>query len=462
MKYIQKILRSILATLLIGSIGTACHVPTTTTMPPTTTPPPYQGRVPDWTKNAVIYEVNIRQYTPEGTFKAFEKQLPRLQKMGVDILWLMPIHPIGIKNRKGTQGSYYAVRDYQAVNPEYGTLTDFKNLVNAAHKLGMKIIIDWVANHTAADNIWTKNKDWYTLNDKGEIMPPAGTDWWDVADLNYDNANMRQAMIEALQFWVRETHIDGYRCDVAMMVPTDFWNDAREALDQQNNNLFWLAEAEEPDLCKRAFDMSYGWECHHLLKEIAQGHKTVTDLRSYRQKEKSRFPNTYMMYFTTNHDENSWNGTEKEKFGNALDAFRVYCFVTDAMPLIYTGQESNLERRLQFFEKDPVEWGNYPAAPLFTKLASIKHENPAIWNGLYAGSQTDFDCPDSVYGAAYTKQNNSVITFINFADKAHRFVVNTTGLEGSYKEVFTNTKVQIGASLNVQLPPYSYQVFVRK
>ena len=230
-----------------------------------------------WHKNATIYEVNVRQFTPEGNFNVFLPHIDRIHNMGVDILWFMPIHPIGDVNRKGALGSYYSVRDYKGVNPEHGTASDFKAVIDKAHSLGMKVLIDWVANHSAFDNPWAENKDWYTLDSLGNLQPPLGTDWWDVADLNYDNNYMRLAMIDAMQYWVEEFDIDGFRCDVASWVPNDFW---KQAIDSLNliKPMFMLAEAEDPSLHQAGFQMTYTWEYMHITNEIAQGKMTFKDL----------------------------------------------------------------------------------------------------------------------------------------------------------------------------------------
>ncbi|NCA21429.1 MAG: hypothetical protein EBS86_09880 [Crocinitomicaceae bacterium] len=256
-----------------------------------------QYTAPEWSKNATIYEVNVRQFTPEGTFQAFEKHIPRLKKMGVDILWFMPINPIGVKNRKGSLGSYYAVKDYKAVNPEFGNLDDFRHLVQTAHANGMKVIIDWVANHTSPDNVWVDqgHKDWYTLDSTGNLQPTIGTDWWDVADLNYDNKEMRKEMISSMNYWLTAADIDGFRCDVASWVPTDFWVDARKQLDA-TKKVFMLAEAEEIEMHK-AFDMTYGWNLHHIMNEIAQGKKDVQEVYKY-VKENKHPITAYRMNFT--------------------------------------------------------------------------------------------------------------------------------------------------------------------
>ncbi|HUX60798.1 MAG TPA: alpha-amylase family glycosyl hydrolase, partial [Ignavibacteriaceae bacterium] len=272
---------------------------------------------PEWSKNATIYEVNVRQYTPEGTFNAFAKHLPELKKMGVKILWIMPINPIGIENRKGTLGSYYSVRDYKAINPEFGTLQDFKNLVDKIHKMGMHVIIDWVANHTSWDNKLTKtNPDFYKHDSLGNFVAPV-KDWSDVIALNYNNPKLWDYMEGAMEYWVKNCNIDGFRCDVASMVPVPFWNFARKELDKIKP-VFMLAESENPDLHEHAFDMTYSWEYFSIIKNIAKDKMNVKDLDAYFKKDNEQFnPDAYRMVFTTNHDENSWNGSLEETFGAA-------------------------------------------------------------------------------------------------------------------------------------------------
>lgn len=371
---------------------------------------------PEWSKNASIYEVNIRQYTPEGTFNAFREDLPRLQAMGVDILWLMPIHPIGEVNRKGSLGSYYAVKDFKAVNPEFGTEEDFQALVDEAHDLGMKVIIDWVANHSAWDNVWTVNKDWYTLDDEGNFVPPV-EDWSDVIDFNYDNEEMRAAMHDALQYWVREFNIDGYRCDVAGMVPTDFWVKAHTELDKIKD-VFMLAEDGEPELLIEAFDMNYAWEYAHVIREISAGEQTFDDLDALFARDAERFPpNGYRMYFTTNHDENSWNGSDTELYGPNFENFAVLSATVAGMPLIYTGQESGLDKRLAFFEKDEVEWDGYKYEDFYRTLLTIQETNEALWNGEFGGDRTRIESPEGTYAYSRKKDGNEVIVAINITEQ---------------------------------------------
>ncbi|TNE70511.1 alpha-amylase [bacterium] len=341
---------------------------------------------PEWTKNLSIYELNIRQFSNEGTFKAVENRLDELKAMNVGIIWLMPIHPIGEKNRKGPLGSYYAVKDYKDVSPEYGTKEDFKSLVDAIHAKGMYVIIDWVANHTAWDISWVEtNPEFFTKNEKGEFIPPVA-DWADVIDLNYDNPEMRASMIDALEYWVQDFNIDGYRCDVAQSVPDDFWVDARTKLDAIKP-VFMLAEAEYEIHHEKAFDMSYGWEMHHYFNEIAQGKKTAEDLVDLLKREDCRFPKeAYRMRFVDNHDENSWNGTNKERMGDAETVMTVIASTLPGMPLLYSGDEAGMDKRLKFFERDPIEWKEHKNRALYTELFALKKNTPALYNGSYGGS----------------------------------------------------------------------------
>ena len=335
---------------------------------------------PAWSRNAVIYEVNVRQYTPEGTLVALERHLPRLKELGVDILWLMPVQPIGKKNRKGVLGSYYSIADYTAVNPEFGTAADFKSLVNSAHRQGMKVILDWVPNHSAFDHPWiTQHKDYYVTRSDGTIVNARDneghdTDWTDVAELNYDNPALRRAMLADMRWWLDNTGIDGFRCDVAGGVPADFWTDARRALSQVRPDLFMLAEAEDPRM-HPAFDMTYGWELHHLLNDIAQGKKNTAALADYFSKDERTYGrNAYRMYFTSNHDENSWNGTEFERMSaNHLPAFVLAATAQSSMPLLYTGQEVSMKKRLRFFEKDTVDWNGPSLASFYRAMFELKH-----------------------------------------------------------------------------------------
>lgn len=341
---------------------------------------------PEWSKNATIYEVNVRQYTKEGTFKAFERHLPRLKTLGVDILWLMPIHPIGEVNRKGTKGSYYAVKDYKAVNPEFGTMDDLRSLVNQAHKLGMYVILDWVANHSAWDNPLTKtHPDWYSKDHNGNFQPTPWWDWSDIIDFDYQQPAMRQYMTEALKFWVEQADIDGYRADVAGFIPTDFWDNARAELDAIKP-VFMLAEWDARDLHKKAFDMTYAWTLHDTLVEVNKGQIDASGVYLHFAHALSAWPdNAIMMNFVDNHDKNSWEGTMFERHGPFLEASIVLTATAEGMPLIYSGQEAGLDEVLPFFDKGEIQWQQHEIGQLYQQLFALKHENQALWNGKWGG-----------------------------------------------------------------------------
>ena len=340
---------------------------------------------PAWTKNATIYEANIRQHSKEGSFQKFEEYLPELKKMGVKVIWLMPINPIGEKNRKGTLGSYYAVRDYRGVNPEFGTPADFKKLVKSIHAQGMYVIIDWVPNHTAWDHPWAeKHPEFYEKDKDGKFVPPV-PDWADVISLDYNNQQLRKEMVEAMRFWLTEYNIDGFRCDVAAMVPTDFWNDTRKELDK-TKKVFMLAEAHEFELHEKAFDMTYGWQFKDLFNDIAKGKKSVKDLDAYLNGEEKHYhADAYRMLHITNHDLNSWEGTEFVRLGDGVEAFLVLSNIMKGMPLMYSGQEAGNNKALNFFERDPIEWKPHPFKQLYTKLFQLKKTNKALWNGAAGG-----------------------------------------------------------------------------
>ncbi len=420
---------------------------------------------PAWSKNAVIYEVNIRQYSPEGTFAAFEKDLPRLKELGVDILWLMPIYPIGKKNRKGTMGSPYAVRDYKAVNPDYGTMDEFKNLVKKAHNMGFKVILDWVANHTAWDNdLFTEHKDWYTLDSVENPGPPAGTDWADVIDLNYDNQGLRNYMTDAMKYWLKTTNVDGFRCDVASMVPTYFWDSTRVVLDSVKP-VFMLAEAEEPELQKKAFDMSYAWEFHHVMNEIAQNKQNLKDIGQYIKRNNSRFSaNDYRMYFTSNHDENTWNGTAYERLGNDVRDFAVITYAMPGMPLIYNGQEAGLNKRLLFFDKDSINWNqDTTLEEFYAKLNLLKHRNKALFNGSAGGSfkMLKNSAPEKVATILRTKGENKVLFVVNFSDEPQKIKLLNSEINTEFRELFSNQVQKLNKNIEIELTPHAYEVFYK-
>ncbi len=417
----------------------------------------------NWINNANIYEVNIRQYTPEGTFNAFRKHLPRLQKMGVDILWLMPINPIGEKNRKGNLGSYYAVKDYEAVNPEYGTLDDLKALVNEAHQRGMHVLIDWVANHTAWDNPWAANHpEWYEKDEKGNFKSPF--DWTDVIQLNYKNQQLREAMINAMKYWVENVNIDGFRCDVAGMVPVDFWDEARQQLDAVKP-VFMLAEDEDnAALLQKAFDMNYTWKMLHLMNDIAAGKKQAADIWEYFDWNNKTYPaDKFRMYFTSNHDENSWNGTALERLGEAFKAFTVFDYTVPGMPLTYSGQEAGNTKRLRFFDKDTLDWHQLPYENLYTKLNQLKKQNKALW----AGTQTTALVPLSkgisrqVLAFYREAEHQQVVVILNLSNEPQEFKLESDAVKGPYINFFTGDKINIESDWVFKLPAWQYIVLVK-
>jgi glycosidase len=416
---------------------------------------------PDWSYNTSIYEINVRQYSDEGTFKAVQEDLPRLKELGVGILWLMPIHPIGEVNRKGPLGSYYAVQDYFDVNPEFGTKEDFQNLVNAAHEMGFKVILDWVANHTAWDNpVATTNPEFFEKNENGEFTPPRGTDWDDVIQLDYTNPELHEYMISALEYWVREFNVDGYRCDVADMVPVEFWNEARVRLDAIKP-VFMLAEAENPEHHIKAFDMSYGWEMHHTFNRVAGGEYAPSRIDSLLQIDLQRFPaNAFRMQFTSNHDENSWNGTVFERLGDGVEVFAVMSATIPGMPLIYNGQEAGMDKRLEFFERDPIDWKAHPLFDVYSALNQLKSTNSALFNGERGGKYNKLKSDnDSIFAFSRSTDTNRVVVIANLTDQIESGTVNTTEISGSYTTFMTSEPSTVGNTIEVNLAPWEYLVF---
>ncbi len=441
------------------------------------------GMVPisdDVLETAVIYEANIRQYSPEGSFDAFTKDIPQLRELGVKIIWLMPVFPISETKRKATGGadskfssefpeneqskylgSYYAVSDFTKINPEFGTIQDFRALVNTAHENGIYVILDWVPNHTGWDHEWLKtNPDFYTQNEKGDIVHPEGTDWTDVADLNYDNKNLRNAMIADMSYWITQQGVDGFRCDVAGSVPTDFWQEAIPQL-RSKKDIFMLAEAWEPELLKtNLFDMAYAWDGHHLFNAIAKGEKTLKDWDSYTTKVFLDYEaDDILMNFITNHDENSWNGTINERMGDASELMTAFSFVTPGMPLIYSGQEYNLNHRLKFFEKDSIPKTKGKMWKVLKKLGTLKNTHPALNGGKLKASSLVFETDNVNILKYYRSNKGKKMTFIgNFSGKPQTFkmVANNKFVDYmSGKDIELNNE-------NVTLEPWAYKILIDK
>lgn len=439
-------------------------------------------------ENAVIYEANIRQYSPEGTFNAFTKDIPQLKELGVKIIWVMPIFPISQTKRKATGGdnskfasempkeeqhkylgSYYAVSNFKKVNPEFGTMEDFRNLVKTAHENGMYVILDWVPNHTGWDHVWIKeHPEFYTKNEKGEIIDPINPEtgkswgWTDVADLNYNNQELRKEMIADMQFWIKNENIDGFRCDVASNVPLDFWKQCIPQLRKQKN-IFMLAEAWEPELAKEdLFDMVYAWEGHHTLNKIAQGKEAVNQLNAYMKKRNEQYEtDDILMNFVDNHDENSWNGTMKSRLGDAEETMTALTYLLPGMPLIYSGDEYGLDYSLKFFEKDVIPKQKGKHWELRAKLGALKKNNPALNGGKNPASfkKIKTSNEDAVFAFEREKEGKKVLFISNLSKQPIEAKIE---LKGNFTEYKTGNNISFEADAPIRLKPWQYLILENK
>ncbi|GAA4278449.1 alpha-amylase family glycosyl hydrolase [Aquimarina mytili] len=413
-------------------------------------------------ENAVIYEANIRQYSEEGSFKAFTKDIPELRKLGVKILWIMPIYPISTTKSKGSLGSYYAISDYTKVNPEFGTIEDFRELVKTAHDNGIYVILDWVANHTGWDHTWLKeHPEYYTKDEAGNITHTVDTDWTDVADLNYDNQEMREQMKKDMIYWLKEEGVDGFRCDVAGMVPVDFW-DATVAELKKIKPVFMLAEGWEPELLENAFDMGYGWDTHHKMNDIAQGKADAKEWdKRMVQIDTMYAKDDILMNFTSNHDENSWNGTVQERMGDAAAMFAALSYVAPGMPLIYSGQEYDMDKRLLFFEKDTIIKKKGKFFPLYEKLGKLKNNNPALHGGKNAASYTRIKTSDDnkVLVFKREKDNNTIVFVSNMTKEPVKF---TAEFEGKFKDYLSEEELESKLGQEYELDSWQYMILIKE
>lgn len=414
---------------------------------------------PAWIKQGNIYEVNTRQYTPEGTFSAFSKHLDRLKDMGVQTLWFMPINPISKTARKGTLGSYYAVADYKAVNPEYGSMDDWKQLVNTIHEKGMKVLIDWVPNHTGADHPWIKDHPkFYVADSTGK--PAVAFDWNDVRQLDFNNQEMADSMISAMKFWITETGIDGYRVDVAWNVPEAFWKKCIPALKEINKDLFFLAEGDKPYLMKSGFDAYYPWEMFHKMIQVAAGQRPAFALDSVKQKYDTVYPpGSIPLYFTSNHDENSWNKSDYGTFPGPVHApFAVFTqTMANTLPLIYSGQEEPWLRKLEFFEKDPLTFKNFTRAPFYKTLLLLRKNNAALsidasFRKISAGDDS------AIYAYVRAKDNNRVLVILNLSKKEQEIKLKEDGLYGNVYNVFAQANEKLSDSTR-KIAPWGYLIY---
>lgn len=416
---------------------------------------------PDWSYQTNIYEVNLRQYSASGSIKAFQAHLPRLREMGVEVLWFMPITPIGIEGRKQSSselGSYYAVRDYKKVSEEFGSMDDWKALVKEAHQRGFKVITDWVANHSAPDNPWVKSHpEFYAKDSLGKMIAPF--DWTDVRKLDYSNRALRDSMIEAMKFWIRETDIDGYRCDVAAEVPMDFWKEAITQL-KSLKNVFMLAEGDKPELHDAGFDQTYGWYEFSVISNIFSGKKNLASLDTAMRYIDSAYPkDAFRLYFTTNHDENSWNGTEFERMGAGYKAFAVWTQTTSrSVPLIYSGQEAENKKRLKFFVKDTIAWGDYSMGSFYKKLLNLRRSNKGLAaDASYRKLVTGLD--QFIYSYVREKEGQKVLVVLNLSKLPQKFRIPDDIIAGDALNLFQGLREKISKDFEFNIPAWGYAVY---
>ena len=418
---------------------------------------------PDWSKDAVIYQVNTRQFSQSGTFDGVIEKLAHIVGLGARILWLMPIHPIGEKHRKGELGSPYAVKDYFAINPEFGDESSLRRLIDEAHALGLKVILDWVPNHSAWDNhLVTQHPEWYARDYKGDFRPSPWWDWSDIIEFDYDQPGLREYMIMAMAYWVEEFDIDGYRCDVAGYVPNDFWRQLRTALDNIMP-VFLLAEWEDRDLHRDGFNMTYAWSWNEALHDIAHQKAPVDRLRKYYSWNERAWPRSaYRMTFVSNHDKNAWDGTQQEQFGECLEAAIVLSVLGEGMPLIHNGQEAGESKRLAFFERDPIDWQDHPIGDLYRKLIHLKKRVPALWNGEYGASmiQVPNSLPAQVLSFVRRQDDVKVFVVLNLSADTADVDFHENLYRDEYIDLFEASCTRIPQTDNLSLPPWAYRVFV--
>lgn len=423
---------------------------------------------PEWSYSAILYEMNIRQFTTEGTFRAASERLPFLRSIGVDAIWLMPIYPIGEEDRKGSLGSYYSIRDYKGVNPEFGSEADLRDFITKAHALGIKILFDWVANHTARDARWISERpvDWYERDSEGRAKVP--WDWSDTAKLNYANREVWRGQIDAMRYWVEQFGIDGFRCDMAMLVPIEFWQEASAELHSIKSDIFMLAEAEEDNLFEGAFNMSYQWNIHHIMCDIAKGARRVWDLRNAMHAERQRYPREAMrLSFTSNHDENSWSGSEQSRFGRALEVMTAMTFLmSSTMPLIYTGQEVGYDHSFAFFDRDPIPEELYKegyATELYRRLADLKHSQRALDSGQRGGDVIEIEnnAKDCMMTFVREVDGSRVVAIVNLSPYTIHADFRTGIYAGTYRDAISGERVILDEHVERDIAPWHYQILVK-
>lgn len=417
--------------------------------------------IPVSAKNKVIYEINVRNYSNEG-FKGVTKDLKRIKDLGIDIIWLMPIHTIGLEKRVNTLGSPYSIKDYKAINPEFGNETDFRALIAAAHALKIEIYMDWVANHTSWDHLWiTEHLDYYSSLHGQQPYSPNG--WNDVAQLNYDNPQMREAMIDAMKYWVQNFAIDGYRCDAVAFVPLDFWKQAKTQVDAVRK-ISWLAEGDQLEYMS-VFDYDYAWDFSHQLNKFGSG----SDVLGLIQACKQLFQNpTYSqkgrMVYLTNHDLNAHDGTEMVRYrANVLPLSVLYFTIYD-MPLIYNGQEIGLNKSMSLFDYDPVQWEpvNRQYLNLFKKLTRLKRTQIALEDGANRGALKIFKTnAENVFVYSRKRGNNEVLVMLNFNETAVDIKFADELPMGSFANYLSGGKRTFNANEGTVLMEKGYAIFIK-
>lgn len=420
---------------------------------------------PEWTYGSVVYEMNVRQSTEAGTFAAAEERLPELRDLGADIVWLMPIHPIGEKGRKGSLGSYYAIRDYFDINPEFGTMEDFEHFLATAHSLGLRVILDYVANHTSPDAAWVDEKpaDWYVRDSLGNTV--VQYDWTDIAKLNYDNADLRTEMKRVLHFWT-DKGVDGFRCDAAMEMPDEFWNDAFAELRAKNPDLYLLAEGEGAHFHENGFDATYAWELHHLMNDVAQGRKPASEIADYVARDAENSPReAFRLMFTSNHDENSWAGTEFERMGDAAEIMAVLTYLLpNGQPLIYTGQEFGFNRRFAFFDKDCLgDCTPNGFTDFYRRMNGLRHDNTALYAGEKGATMHLLPHDDAEHLLAFVRENedNAVVALLNLSPETVVAKPDFAGVEGEYTDFIAGKPHTLNTGDEYEMKGWTYMIFTR-
>ncbi|MEA1887030.1 MAG: alpha-amylase family glycosyl hydrolase [Bacteroidota bacterium] len=418
---------------------------------------------PVWSRDAVIYELNVRQFSEEGTFNAVESRVDDLKALGVDVIWFMPVHPIGEVNRKGSLGSYYSIKDFMEVNPEFGTMYDFKSLVDRIHHAGMYVIMDWVPNHSSWDNhLAEEHPDWYVKDSTGNFVSPY--DWTDVIQFDWSNEDLQEYMMNALLYWVEYVDVDGFRVDHPHVTPADFWLEARFEMEEIKPVLMLAENEDRVEFLDKGFDVNYSWELHHLMNQVAQGEAEAADLDEALRRDFNKFPDyAYRLRFLTNHDENSWAGTIEERLGDAHEAFAAFMYTIPGVPLIYNGQEVGLNKRLEFFERDPIEWHESYLTDFYTSLNTMKEENPALHNGDFGGdfAVVELTGDEDVYAYSRTKDDNLVLSIINFDEESAEVSLGGD-VAGEYVNYLSGVPLNVSSEDTIALAGWGYMVLVAR